>query len=38
MPHFNFSFFVCRLRSVHIDVRVPSDLNLDVHTGDGNVN
>ena len=38
MPHFNFSFFGGRHRSVHIDVRVPKDLNLDVHTGDGNVN
>jgi DUF4097 and DUF4098 domain-containing protein YvlB len=38
MPHFNFSFFGGRHRSVRIDIRVPKDLNLDVHTGDGNVN
>jgi hypothetical protein len=38
LPHFNFSFFSGRHRSVRIDLRVPKDLNLDVHTGDGNVN
>src|SRR5579862_9600395 len=38
MPHFNFSFFGGHHRSVRIDIRVPKDLNLDVHTGDGNVN
>ena len=38
MPHFNFSFFGGRHRSARIDIRVPKDLNLDVHTGDGNVN
>jgi DUF4097 and DUF4098 domain-containing protein YvlB len=37
MPHFNFSFFGGRHRGVHIDLRVPKDLTLDVHTGDGNV-
>jgi DUF4097 and DUF4098 domain-containing protein YvlB len=37
MPHMNFSFFGGH-KSVHVDLRVPKDLNLDVHTGDGNVN
>jgi DUF4097 and DUF4098 domain-containing protein YvlB len=37
MPHFNFSFFGGHHRGVHIDLRVPKDLTLDVHTGDGNV-
>jgi DUF4097 and DUF4098 domain-containing protein YvlB len=38
MPHFNFSFFGGRHRSVRVELRVPKDLALDVHTGDGNVN
>src|SRR5215469_686689 len=38
LPHFNFSFFGGHHRSVRIEVRVPQNLNLDVHTGDGNVN
>ena len=37
LPHFNFSFFGGRHRSVRIDLRVPKDLKLDVRTGDGNV-
>lgn len=37
MPHFNFSFFGGHHRAVRIELRVPTDLNLDVHTGDGNV-
>jgi DUF4097 and DUF4098 domain-containing protein YvlB len=37
MPHFNFSFFGGHHRGVHIDLRVPKALTLDVHTGDGNV-
>lgn len=38
MPHFNFSFFGGHHRAVRVDLRVPKDLNLDVRTGDGNVN
>ncbi|MGH9745441.1 MAG: DUF4097 family beta strand repeat-containing protein [Candidatus Acidiferrales bacterium] len=37
LPHFNFSFFGGHHRAVHVDLRVPKDLTLDVHTGDGNV-
>jgi DUF4097 and DUF4098 domain-containing protein YvlB len=38
MPHFNFSFFGGHHRAVRVELRVPTDLNLDVRTGDGNVN
>jgi DUF4097 and DUF4098 domain-containing protein YvlB len=37
MPHMDWHLFGGRHRSVHIDVRVPRDLDLTVHTGDGNV-
>jgi len=36
MPHFNWGFFG-HGGSVHVDLRVPRNLNLDVSTGDGNV-
>lgn len=36
-PKWNWSFWHGRNKSVHIDVRVPRDLDLDVRTGDGNV-
>lgn len=38
MPHFNFSFFGGHHRAVRVELSVPKDLSLDVHTGDGNVN
>jgi DUF4097 and DUF4098 domain-containing protein YvlB len=38
LPHFNWSFWGARNRSVRIDLRVPRDLDLDVRTGDGDVN
>ncbi len=38
LPHFNWSFFGGRHRSIRVDLRVPRDLDLDVHTGDGDVN
>ena len=37
LPHFNWSWWGGRHHSVRIEVRVPRDLDLDVHTGDGNV-
>lgn len=36
-PHFHWGFFGTG-GTVHVDVRVPRNLNLDVNTGDGNVN
>lgn len=37
VPHMNWSWFGGSNRSIRVDVRVPRDLDLDVHTGDGNV-
>ncbi|MGA7915782.1 MAG: DUF4097 family beta strand repeat-containing protein [Candidatus Acidiferrales bacterium] len=38
VPHWNFSFFGgSHNRSVHVDLRVPQGLDLDVRTSDGNV-
>jgi len=37
MPHMNWNFWGGRHRSVRIELRVPRELDLDVHTGDGNV-
>jgi putative adhesin len=37
LPRINWSWLGGRHHSVHIDVHVPRDLDLDVHTGDGNV-
>jgi DUF4097 and DUF4098 domain-containing protein YvlB len=37
MPHMDWHLFGGRHRSVHIDLRVPRDLDLTIHTGDGNV-
>jgi FlaG/FlaF family flagellin (archaellin) len=37
LPHMNWHIFGSPHRSVRIDVRVPRDLDLTVHTGDGNV-
>jgi DUF4097 and DUF4098 domain-containing protein YvlB len=37
MPHFNFSFFGGRHKSIKVELHVPRDLELDVQTADGNV-
>jgi DUF4097 and DUF4098 domain-containing protein YvlB len=37
MPHFNFSFFGGRHKSVKIELHVPRELELEVETSDGNV-
>jgi DUF4097 and DUF4098 domain-containing protein YvlB len=37
LPRMNFHFFGSRHGSVRVEVRVPRDLDVDVHTGDGNV-
>ncbi|MFY9801533.1 MAG: DUF4097 family beta strand repeat-containing protein [Candidatus Acidiferrales bacterium] len=37
VPHWNFSFFGGSHRSVHVDLHVPRELDLDVRTSDGNV-
>ena len=37
LPHFNWSWWGGRHHSVRIEVHVPRELDLDVHTGDGNV-
>ncbi|MGA7553398.1 MAG: DUF4097 family beta strand repeat-containing protein [Candidatus Acidiferrales bacterium] len=38
VPHWNFSFFGGNHnRSIHIDLRVPQSLDMDVRTSDGNV-
>jgi DUF4097 and DUF4098 domain-containing protein YvlB len=37
LPHFNWAWWAGRHHSVRIEVHVPRDLDLDVHTGDGNV-
>jgi DUF4097 and DUF4098 domain-containing protein YvlB len=37
MPRMDWHLFGGRHKSVHIDLRVPSDLDLTIHTGDGNV-
>lgn len=37
LPHMNWSFWGSRHRSIHVELRVPRDLDLDVKTGDGNV-
>jgi hypothetical protein len=37
MPHFNWGFWGNHGGSVRVELRVPRELNLDVHTGDGNV-
>jgi len=37
LPHFNFRWWGGHHRMVRIELRVPRDLDLDVHTGDGNV-
>jgi len=37
LPHFNWGFWGSHGGSVRVEVRVPRELNLDVHTGDGDV-
>lgn len=37
MPHMNWSFWGGHHRSVHVELRVPRDLDLEVKTGDGNL-
>ena len=37
MPHFSWGFWGNHGGSVKVELRVPRELNLDVHTGDGNV-
>src|SRR5271155_1458111 len=37
LPQFNFHWWGGRSRAVRIELRVPRELDLDVHTGDGNV-
>jgi DUF4097 and DUF4098 domain-containing protein YvlB len=37
LPHFNFRWWGGRQRTVRIEVHVPRELDLDVHTDDGNV-
>ncbi len=37
MPHFGFSFFGGRHKSVKVELHVPRDLDVDVETSDGNV-
>ncbi len=37
LPHMNWNFWGGHHRSVRVEVRVPRELDLDVHTGDGNV-
>lgn len=37
LPHFNWSIWGGRHHSLRIELRVPRELDLDVHTGDGNV-
>jgi DUF4097 and DUF4098 domain-containing protein YvlB len=38
LPHFNWGFWGSHGGSLRVEVRVPREANLDVHTGDGNVN
>ncbi len=37
LPHFNFQWWGSHRKSVRIEIHVPRELDLDVHTGDGNV-
>lgn len=37
MPHMNWSFWGGHHRSIHVELRVPRDLDLEVKTGDGNL-
>ena len=37
MPHFNWGLWGAHSKWVHVELRVPRELDLDVHTGDGNV-
>jgi DUF4097 and DUF4098 domain-containing protein YvlB len=37
VPHFNFSFFGSRHKSIKVELHVPRELELDVETSDGNV-
>jgi DUF4097 and DUF4098 domain-containing protein YvlB len=37
LPHFNWSFFGSHGGSVKVELQVPRELNMDIHTGDGNV-
>jgi DUF4097 and DUF4098 domain-containing protein YvlB len=37
LPHFNWSFFGSHDGSVKVELQVPRELNMDIHTGDGNV-
>jgi len=37
VPHFNFSFFGGRHKSIKVELHVPRELELDVETSDGNV-
>jgi len=37
LPHMNWHIFGSRRTSVRVELRVPRELDLDVHTGDGNV-
>jgi DUF4097 and DUF4098 domain-containing protein YvlB len=37
LPHMNWNMWGGHHRSVRVEVRVPRELDLDIHTGDGNV-
>jgi DUF4097 and DUF4098 domain-containing protein YvlB len=37
LPHWNFGLFGGSRKSVRVELRVPLELDLDVHTGDGNI-
>jgi len=37
MPHFNWFSFGGRSKWVHVELHVPRECDLDIHTGDGNV-
>jgi DUF4097 and DUF4098 domain-containing protein YvlB len=37
LPHMNWHIFGSNHRSLRVELRVPRELDLDVHTGDGNV-
>ena len=37
VPHFNFSFFGSRHKSIKVELHVPRELELEVETSDGNV-
>jgi DUF4097 and DUF4098 domain-containing protein YvlB len=37
MPHMNWSFWGGSHRSIHVELRIPRNLDIEVRTGDGNV-